>query len=234
MKSRLWIKQLSSILALVVVLSLSVLAQGGSKSFRAPANGGELEVINKMGPVSVNVGDKDTILIRAKQANAPVTATQSVQGKVKVEVMGKETVELEITVPPNTGLDVNCIKGEISIRNMSGTIKARTTEGDITVAGVRSSKVDIGSVDGSVSFSGDILPTGNYILKSFSGRVSAVLPAAADFKLNASSNQGGIDVGGVGMSFDRRTNTRVEGTRGTGSATVTMWTQQGTIQIRQR
>lgn len=234
MKNLSWEKKVLPGLLLLQVLTFPVLAQGYSKSFRVPSGSGELEVVNKMGSVSVNVAEGNTITVTAKQTEAPINATQSSQGKVKVTVTGNATVDLVINVPTSTALDLTCIKGELTIRNMSGPIRARTTEGDIQLSGIRSSKVEAGSSSGNVSFSGDVLPTGSYTLKSFSGRVSAILPASSDFKLQASSNNGGIDVGSYGLSFDKQSDKQVEGKSGAGHATVTLWTQEGSVQLRRR
>jgi DUF4097 and DUF4098 domain-containing protein YvlB len=230
----LWERKLLIGLVLLIGLALPALAEGYSKSFRTQGNSGELEVVNKIGSVSVNVSEGNTITITAKQSDPRINATQSAQGKVSVEVTGNATVDLVINVPTGFALDLNCIRGEVTVRNMSGPIKIRTTEGDIMLSGIRSTRVDAGSSDGHISFSGDVLPGGSYSLRSFSGRISATLPASADFRLAASSNQGGIDVSGFGMSFTRQTDKQVEGTNGTGRATVTLWTQQGTIHLKRR
>ncbi|MFN0120374.1 MAG: DUF4097 family beta strand repeat-containing protein [Blastocatellia bacterium] len=224
-----------ALLSLAGMLS-AARADGYSKSFRLPAESVRLEVVNKMGSISVNVAEGNTLSISAKQADAPVSATQSAQGNVKVEVTGNATVDLTINVPVNTALDLTCIMGEISVRNVGGPVRAITTEGNILVSGVRTAKVEASSKTGDVTFSGDILAGGNYLLKSFSGRVSATLPAAASYTLSASSNQGGIDVGG--MSFAKQTDRQVEGANGNGDVaartTVKLWTQEGTIQLRRR
>jgi len=234
MKKMSWEKKLLLSIALLSFPALPALAQGYSKSFRVQDRSGALEVVNKMGSVSVNVGEGSTITVTAKQADPLINAIQSAQGKVRVEVTGNGTVDLVINVPTNTALDLTCIKGEVTVRNMSGPIRTRTAEGDILLSGIRSPKVDVGSQTGNVSFSGDILPGGNYTIKSHSGRVSATLPASADFRLQASSWRGGVDVNGFGVSFTTQTDKRVEGTHGEGRATVVLWTQEGSIQLRRR
>ncbi len=234
MKRMSWGTRILPGVALVALLALPALAQGYSKSFRAPSDGGGLEVIHKIGSLSVNVSEGSTMTITARQADARINATQSALGKVKVVVEGNSQVDLVINVPTTTVLELNCIKGEISVRNMSGPIKIRNTEGDILLSGIRSTRVDVGSSDGNITFSGDVLTGGSYSLRSFSGQISATLPASADFKLIASSNQGGIEVSGFGMSLNKQTDKQVEGIRGSGSATVTLWTQQGTIHLKRR
>jgi DUF4097 and DUF4098 domain-containing protein YvlB len=234
MKRILWEKKLLPGVALMGLLALPALAQGYNKSFRVPADGGSLEVVHKIGSVSVNVAEGSTVTITARQADARINATQSSQGKVRIVVEGNAAIDLVINAPTGTALDLSCIKGEVTVRNMSGPIRVRNTEGDILLSGIRSTRVDVGSSDGNVSFSGDVLPGGSYSLKSFSGHVSAILPASADFRLIASSNQGGIDVSSFGMSLNKQTDKQVEGTRGEGRATVTLWTQQGTIHLKRR
>jgi hypothetical protein len=78
------------------------------------------------------------------------------------------------------------------------------------------------------------MPNGEYILKSFSGRVEVTFPANADFRLSASSFSGVMDLGGFPLKFDRQTNQLVEAACGTGRAKVHLWTQEGSIQLRRK
>jgi DUF4097 and DUF4098 domain-containing protein YvlB len=235
MKRNLLKKNLLLSLCLLTALAGAVSAQGFNKTFRTTGSG-ELELVNKMGSVAVNVAEGNMLSITAKQAinDSAVKAEQSSSGKIEVEVSGNQTIDFVVNVPAGISLKLTCFKGEITVRNVGGNVRAETTQGDILITGVRSSRVEAKSQSGNVSFSGDILPSGNYTLKSFSGRVAAVIPSSADFALKASSYRGGMDVSGVGMSFTTQTDKLVEGTSGAGKATVSLWTQEGSISLRRR
>jgi DUF4097 and DUF4098 domain-containing protein YvlB len=122
----------------------------------------------------------------------------------------------------------------ITVKNLSGQMRARTTEGDIHLTGIRSTRVEAHSASGNVSFSGEILPSGSYTLKSFSGRVEATLPAGSDFKLSATSYRGGMDLGGLRMSFQKQSDKLIEGVSGAGRAAIYLWTQEGSIHLRHK
>ena len=144
------------------------------------------------------------------------------------------SVELEISAPPATNLDLLCFKCTVLVTNTTGPVHARTTDGQILLTGVRSPRVEAHSTKGNVSFNGEILPSGNYTLKSFAGRVDATLPAGADFKLSAASYRGGIDLGGFALSFERQSAQVVEAVCGAGRASLSLWTQEGGIQLHRK
>ena len=87
---------------------------------------------------------------------------------------------------------------------------------------------------GSVFFSGDILPSGNYTFKSYSGRVVAGLPSDLDCRLTATSYRGGIGLGEFAWRFKKQTDQFVEAVVGDGRAAVLLWTQEGSIQVHRR
>jgi DUF4097 and DUF4098 domain-containing protein YvlB len=219
------------------ILYVSAEAQTFSKSFTVASESSGLEVINQIGSIKVSTSDGNKIAISAKQADkkSHITATQNQEGKVKVEVKGHGTVDFDIIVPPSTKLDLFTYKGAISVANLSGPILARiTTDGNIQFTGLRSPKVEAHSLGGNVMFNGDLLPDGEYNLKSFSGRVEANFPPNADFRLSASSFSGVMDLGGFPMKFYRQTNQLVEAACGRGLAKVFLWTQDGSIYLRRK
>ncbi len=214
-------------------------AQPLSKSFTVSPESSGLEVINQIGSIKVTASGSNTgkIMINARQVDgdARVNATQTQEGKVKVEVTGRGTVDFDIYVPLSTRLDLFTYKGAITVANLTGPVRARiTTDGNIQFTGLRSSRVEAHSSSGNVVFSGELLPDGEYRLKSFSGSVDVTCPSHADFKLSASSFTGVMDLGGFPMKFDRQTNQLVEAAVGAGRAKVFLWTQEGSIHLRRK
>jgi DUF4097 and DUF4098 domain-containing protein YvlB len=221
----------------VFSLSTTASAQAFSKTFTVPPESSGLEVINQIGSIKVSTSGAPKIVISARQADSKsqIIATQTPEGKVKVEVKGHGGVDFEITVPPSTKLDLFTYKGAISVANLSGPVLARiTTDGNIQFTGLRSPKVEAHSLDGNVMFNGELLPDGEYKLKSFSGRVEANFPPNADFRLSASSFSGVMDLGGFPLKFYRQTNQLVEAACGRGLAKVLLWTQDGSIYLRRK
>jgi hypothetical protein len=198
-----------------------------------------LEVTNQIGSIKVTANGSNTnkVVISAKQSegDAQASATQTSDGKIRVEVKGRGLVDFDINVPPSTRLNLYTYKGAITVVNLTGPVRARiTTEGNIQLTGLRSSEVFANSISGNVVFNGDVLPDGEYTLKSFSGRVDVTFPPNANFKLSASSIGGVMDLGGFPMKFNRQTEQLVEADCGNGRAKVFLWTQEGSIHLRRK
>ncbi len=212
-------------------------AQTYSRAFAVSPERSELEVVNQSGTIKVTAGaNPNKIVVNAKHSDgaAKIEATQNAMGKVKVEVTGRGRVDFEIAVPASSSINLLSYQGAIVVTNLAGTVRARVTNGDIQIAGMRSAKVDASCTQGNVSFSGEVLPSGRYTLKSFSGRVDAILPADADFKLSASTFSGGMDLGAFQMKFDKRSHQLVEASHGAGRASISLWTQEGSIYLRRK
>lgn len=215
-------------------------AQPFNKTFSVPSDAVELEVINQMGAIRITTGAAGKLTVNARRAAGPnkeqarIDASQPDSGKVKIEVSGRGTVEFEIVVPPAANLNLLCYKCTISVANAAGAVVARNTGGAIQLTGLRSARVEAHSADGPVNFAGDILGNGIYSLKSFSGRVDATLPVNGDFKLLASAYRGGMELGGFPLKFDKQTGQLVEGVLGSGKATVSLWTQEGSIHLHRK
>ncbi len=232
-------KNLLFSLVLSAGLSAVAPAQDFSKSFKVLPDSGSLEIKTKMGSVTVVPAEGNTIQVLARRAGNSVTASQpSPQGKVHVEVTSDAPVDLIVNVPSSTSLDVFCVKcsGGVIVRGLRGAIKVNNTDGDIQLTGLRSSQVEARSMSGNVSYSGEVLPSGSYYLKSFSGRVDAALPAGAKFKLDATSGRGGIELapGEFQLTVHKQTSHLVQGLVESATATVTLWTQDGSIRVRKK
>ncbi|MGH9756072.1 MAG: DUF4097 family beta strand repeat-containing protein [Blastocatellia bacterium] len=239
--SKLVAQSLSSLAIGFVVLTASVsssIAQTFSRAFVVSPERSELEVMNQAGTIKVTAGANNLakIVINARQSGgaAKIDATQNATGKVKVEVTGQGRVDFEITVPASSSIDLLAYRGAIVVKNLTGAVRARVTDGDIQIAGLRSVMVEAHCNQGNVSFSGEILPNGSYTLKSFSGRVDATLPANADFTLSASSFRGGMDLDAFKMQFNKRSHQLVEASHGKGGASISLWTQEGIIHLHRK
>ncbi len=221
----------------VTAMASSAGAQTFSRTFTVVPETSELEVINQVGTIKVTSGGNTArivVNVRQDDSAAKVDTAQNDQGKVKVEVTGQGVVDFEIIVPFSCNVDLLCYKGAITVANLGGGVRARTHDGNIQITGLRSVRVEAHSTRGNVSFSGEVLPSGSYTLKSFSGRVDAALPATADFKLSAASFRGGMNLGAFRMKFERQTHQLVEAAHGAGRASVSLWTQEGSIHLHRK
>ncbi len=223
--------------AVLTASASSSSAQTFSRAFAVSPERSELEVVNQAGTIKVTAGANPArIVINARQSDgeAKIDVTQNSVGKIKVEVTGRGRVDFEIAVPASSSIDLLSFRGAIVVTNLAGAVRARVTDGDIQITGLRSAKVEAHCSQGNVSFSGEVLPSGSYTLKSFSGRVDATLPADADFKLSASSFSGGMYLDAFQMKFDKRSQKLVEASHGAGRASISLWTQEGSIHLHRK
>ncbi len=233
------LKRASFLLAFAIAIGIGSIAnaQTFNRTFTVASEVADLEVINQAGSIKISsAGAANKVAITGKSGDGDpkIGASQTNEGKIKVEVTGRGTVDFEIVVPQASNLDLLCYKCSISVANVSGAVTVRNTDGQIQFNGVRSARVDAHSVKGNINFAGEILPAGNYTLKSFSGRLDATLPVTADFKLLASSYRGGMDLGGLPLKFEKQSDQLVEGALGAGKATVSLWTQEGSIHLHRK
>ncbi len=105
-------------------------------------------------------------------------------------------------------VEVSCMSGDISLSDSTGRVQLRTvsgdveannlrttqpdddlvaasTSGDITLEGVKHSRVKGMTTSGDVLLSGALARGGNYELRTTSGDVTLELPADASFRINA-------------------------------------------------
>ena len=228
---------LSAGLFLLIALPTPTRAQEFSKSFKVLPDSGSLEIKSKQGSVTVVPAAGNTIQITARQGASGITALQAIpQGKVAVEVTNDTAVDLMVSVPASTALDVLCVKCGIVVRGLYGAIKVSNMDSDIQLTGIRSPKVEVRSMSGNVYYSGEVVASGSYFLKSFSGRVDADLPAGAKFNLEATAGRGGIDIhpGDFEMNVQKQTTHLVTGWVASASAKVILWTQEGSIRVRKK
>lgn len=220
----------------VCTASLSALDEPFKQRFRVSPQTAQLEVSSHAGSIKVVGGEGNTIRIKAaeKDDKVRIDAAETEPSHIKVEVRKSGKVKLEIAVPTATSVDLFCYKCEIEVRNVSGTIIAKSTEGDIEVLGGRSARVEAHTTTGDVLYNGEIMPSGNYTLKSLSGAVSVMLPRSSDLKLTATSFRGGIGLGDFKWNFAKQTDKFVEATQGKGLAALNLLTKEGTIQILRR
>src|SRR5262245_59021171 len=96
-------------LLFVTASALTASAQQFNKVFVVSPESSWLEVINQVGSIKVTTTGAipGKIVINGKKidGDANINATQSPEGKVKVEVTGRGTSDFEIAVPPVTNLD---------------------------------------------------------------------------------------------------------------------------------
>ena len=169
--------------------------------------------------------------LRTDEGNITVSRVGSPAGGL-VEVMAPNgSVDLSNingdvrVVAISSSIAIQCVKGDISARVMSGVIAVSNSDGD----------VDLNASSGSVSFTGPIHSAGRYRLQTLSGHASMTIPDKVGFTAVLSAYSGQID---TDFQFSKgsttppaRTNRRVIGRNGDGSARIELDSFSGNVSL---
>lgn len=209
---------------------------------------GDASVSDVRGPIEVSSVSGDA---RASDIQRAVRAN-STSGDVDVlragDIVIAHSVSGEATVTGCGGdLDIESTSGEVVASDVKGTVSAESVSGDIDLRGVAHA-VDAGSVSGSIrvenldgevtvsTTSGDIeimtKTDSDVDLESLSGtvRVAVVPEGFGQVSLSASSGDIASD---IPISVKRKTRGRLQGTLGTGTATLRVSTSSGDIVLNE-
>lgn len=180
------------------------------------------------GNVRIHAGNSENVVVSARERgfdfsnenNVPVKTEQS-GNTIDVSTSGNYgsfpgsgRVDLDITVPATSSLEIHTTSGGINLEGVNGEVTLATNSGDIKGINLNGTfTVNTGSGDvelrqtvlqgqssfvtssGDVDIQGGLDPQGNYQFQTGSGNVDLKLPDDAAFHLDASSSSGEIDNG---------------------------------------
>lgn len=172
------------------------------------------------GEVFVNSVRGDIVI---KGGSGSVTA-KSIEGQVVVDgARGK--------------INVSSVNEAIKITGSSGEITAETTNGDITLTGIQATVVDVGTVNGDLSYEGTTVDNGKYRFATHNGDILMTVPETANATFSVRTYNG--DFGASTLTSlkgpprsDVRSGRRVTYTLGNGSADVELESFGGSIRLR--
>jgi Putative adhesin len=224
-----------------------------SKTYQL-APGGELQIGNTNGRIDIEGVDGNTVDVRAERIAKATTdeAARELLPRIKITdeaqpdhitietakiggIMLGAGVEVRyhVRAPKNAVVNVTNTNGLISLKGLSGKIRARTTNG-----GVRGNELT-GAVEASATNGGvniDLASVGRepITLSTTNGGVSIDLPEDAKADVVATCTNGGISVSGVKMEMTEQSRRRLEGKLNGGGAAIELKTTNGGIRIRGR
>jgi DUF4097 and DUF4098 domain-containing protein YvlB len=147
----------------------------------------------------------------------PVTYNQSPDGNtinVNVPDMGQSSVDLQVTVPQGTNLQLQTNSGDINVTSVDGKMTLTTTSGSIeasndVITGSSSLTTNSGDItakqtmlsnpatistrSGDINFDGTIGQTGTYQFQTNSGSVDLTVPPTPPFHVDALTTSGSIN-----------------------------------------
>ncbi len=130
---------------------------------------------------------------------------------------------------------IKAVSGDIDITRIKGSIEADAVSGDIVLKDVAEAQtVDIKTVSGNVTYSGDLKAGGRYELKTHSGDVRMTIPAGSGFDLEANTFSGDIEsdfeITVVGKISPRE----IRGTVGKGGTTLVLKSFSGNVDLKKK
>jgi len=131
------------------------------------------------------------------------------------------------------GATVSTTSGEVQLDGVAGPLKLTSVSGDIHVREARDGQLDLSTTSGEIEYQGSLASASGNTLDSISGDVNLRLPENSDFRLDASTVSG--DLSSEFEPHDGETARRsLNGVVGDGSATLTIGTTSGDIDIERQ
>ncbi len=150
---------------------------------------------------------------------------------------GSNSIDLDVTVPADSNLQVKTDTGEVDVSGITGQMSLSSNTGSIhavqdSLTGQSILKTDTGSV----TFDGTIDPKGSYQFETNTGSVDVTLPGNSSFHVDASTDTGSINSDFPGVSVQHGDITGASAHSDVGNApgaTVTLKTDTGSISLHQ-
>jgi len=177
---------------------------------------GQIEVSTVHGPIRI-------------QGGRGAVTLESVNGEVHVEGVEGD-------------LEVTGVAGGITILDCSGDVFAESVGGSLTLEGITSTDVEIGTVGGTLRFEGSIEDGGMYNFGSHGGDIWLYLPAGINAEVEVVTLAGDIEIEFPGAPTEPTRGEGIPGLNmkeltfelGTGSARIEVETFGGTVHILRR
>lgn len=156
------------------------------------------------------------------------------------------TISGDVSLSDSSGrIRLRSISGDVEASNVnpvgaSDDFNAHSTSGDISLDNVAQARLTANTTSGMVTLTGRLAQRGSYDLNSFSGDVVLNIPPDSSFRLNARSQQGSINTDfAIKSASDEDSQNlpegrRLTGTVGTGDASLTITTFNGTVRLQKR
>lgn len=168
------------------------------------------------------------------------TTTAVVDGQLQIKAdfgttsITNQQISYDLSVPRNLLVRADTSNGTVTATSMSGRLELSTSNGPINVLSTQGPKeVQATTSNGNIHVTGN--PTsGTFTLQSSNGNVQVDLPATLGLTLEASTQNGSMDIGEGpwNISGGKISGKQVSATRGDGALKLTMKTSNGEIDLK--
>lgn len=165
----------------------------------------------------------------------------SVEGDITVRGAGGavkiHSVDGDLVIQGGRGrISAEGVDGSVQISGARGEITVETVDGDVTLENIESASVDVGTVDGTIMYSGTIQDGGRYRMTSHDGDIVVVAPPGLNATISVATFEGSFEADPAFrvQLTSARPGRRFSFTLGTGSARMELETFEGEIRLRSR
>jgi hypothetical protein len=214
---------------------------GGVVTVRARASAGPPHAID----VTIDVPTWMPLTIAGTYVDISVTGSrasvsaETVRGDVRVRggagTITLKSIEGEVTLDAASGrATLTAVNNGIRVAGFGGELQATTVNGNVTLEGVRSSSVDVGTVGGDIRWSGAIPPSARYAFATHTGDIDVSLGPQPSTAVAVRAFDGQFrSAYPVKLPREDDRKKRFAFVLGAGSARLELETFRGTISLRQ-
>lgn len=168
-------------------------------------------------------------------------SVQTVRGDIVIKggagSVTAKSIEGQVIVEGARGrINVSSVNEAIKITGSSGEIVAETTNGDITLSRIDSPAVEVGTVNGDITYEGTLLDKGRYRFTTHNGDIVMVVPETSNATFTVRTYNGDFGSSNLPVKGPARSEVRggkrVSYTLGNGSAEVEVESFGGAIRLR--
>lgn len=219
--------------------SLDVVPSGSTLRVRPRTDRGGPRRAN----LEIDVPEWMDVRVHGNQVDVTVRGTE---GEINVETIGGDivvdggaglinlrSIQGDVEARNVRGrIDVTSVNEDITLTDIDGDIHVQATNGDVTMRGIRSAATRATTVNGDVSYEGDIRNGGRYVFSTHNGDVLVTVPESASATVSVSTYHGEFQsefpVRLTGTTRDRQ----FKFTLGAGSAGIELESFNGEILLR--
>jgi hypothetical protein len=217
------------------------------------APGGRLEIINVNGRITAEASDGEAVEVRAERSAKAASdeAAKALLGNIEMrEEVGDNRARVEVRpprmsgpagheikwtvkVPRGVAVDLRTVNGGVKMTALDGEVRARSTNGGITVVALAATSVDAAVTNGGVEIElARPVSSGSFDLEAVNGGVSIQLPAETKADITGRCVNGGISTADLSLEMvGEQSKRRLEGKLNGGGAHISLETVNGGVRI---